>query len=87
MVDLVQKTFREFTIADDESHSSGNRASLTCDLLLVAFSKQIHSKTRIHTWGLSPGIQSKTRIKTRGLSPGFKTACKTPDVAQAVEKS
>jgi hypothetical protein len=26
-------------------------------MLLVAFSKQIHSKTRIHTQGLSPGIQ------------------------------
>ena len=54
MVDLAQKTFRDFTIDDDESHSQGSRASLTCDLLLAAFSKQIHSKTRIHTRGLSP---------------------------------
>ena len=49
VVDLVQKTFRECTIADDESHSQGIRASLTCDLLRAAFSKQIHCKTRIHT--------------------------------------
>ena len=40
-------------------------------MLLAAFSKQIHSKTRIHTWGLSPGIQSKTRIHTQGLSPSL----------------
>ncbi len=62
MVDLVQKTFRECTIDDDESHSQGSRASLTCDLLLAAFSKQIHSKTRIHTRGQSPGF-------LQGLSP------------------
>jgi len=28
---------------------------MACDLLLAAFSKQIHSKTRVHTQGLSPG--------------------------------
>ena len=61
-MDLVQKTFRECTIDDDESHSQGSRASLTCDLLLAAFSKQIHSKTRIHTRGQSPGF-------LQGLSP------------------
>ena len=49
VVDLVQKTFRECTIDDDESHSQGSRASVACDLLLAAFSKQIHSKTRINT--------------------------------------
>ena len=62
MVDLVQKSFRECTIDDDESHSQGSRASLTCDLLLAAFSKRIHSKTRIHTRGQSPGF-------LQGLSP------------------
>ena len=60
VVDLVQKTFREFTIADEEPHFQGGRASLACDLLLAAFSKQIHSKKRIHTQGLSPGIWIKT---------------------------
>jgi hypothetical protein len=59
---LVQKTFRECTIDDDESHSQGSRASLTCDLLLAEFSKQIHSQTRIHTRGQSPGF-------LQGLSP------------------
>ena len=54
VVDLVQKTFCEFTIADDESHFQGSRASLVCDLPLAAFSKQIDRKTRIHTQGLSP---------------------------------
>ena len=55
---MAQKTFRDFTIDDDESHSQGSRASLTCDLLLAAFSKQIHSKTRIHTRGLSPRLRA-----------------------------
>ena len=59
---MVQKTFREFTIADDESHSQGSRVSVACDLLLTAFSKQIHSKTRIHTRGQSLGF-------LQGLSP------------------
>jgi len=62
VVDLVQKTFRECTIADAEPYSQGIRASLTCDLLLAAFSKQIHCETRIHTQGLSPGF-------LQGLSP------------------
>jgi hypothetical protein len=48
VVDLAQKTFCEFTIADDESHFQGSRASLVCDLPLAAFSKQIQSKTRLH---------------------------------------
>jgi hypothetical protein len=60
VVDLVQKTFREFTIADDESHFQGSRASLVCDMLLVAFSKEIARKTRIHTWGLSPTYTQNT---------------------------
>jgi hypothetical protein len=67
VVDLVQKTFREFTIADDESHFQGSRASLVCDLLLATFSKEIARKTRIHTWGLSP---TNTR-KNSGTVPGF----------------
>ena len=67
MVDLVQKNFREFTIADDESHSLSSRASLACDLQLAATSREITRKTRVHTRGLSP---TNTQ-KTRGLSPGF----------------
>jgi len=60
VVDLVQKTFREFTIADEEPHFQGSRASLACDLLLAAFSKQIHSKKRIHTQGLSLIVPHKS---------------------------
>ena len=56
VVDLVQKTFRECTIADAEPYSQGSRARLSYDLLLAAFSKQIHCETRIHTQGLSPGF-------------------------------
>ena len=71
MVDLVQKSFRECTIDDDESHSQGSRASLTCDLLLAAFSKQIHSKTRIHTRGQSPGfLQASKSIAKHAYIPG-----------------
>jgi hypothetical protein len=75
VVDLAQKTFCEFTIADHESHFQGSRASLVCDLPLATFSKEIARKTRMHTRGLSPTNTQKTRglslQKTRGLSLGF----------------
>jgi hypothetical protein len=75
VVDLVQKTFREFTIADEEPHFQGGRASLTCDLLLAAFSKQIHSKTRVHTQGLSPSLSqinpSQNTHSNSGTVPEF----------------
>jgi hypothetical protein len=75
VVDLAQKTFREFTIADDESHSQGSRASLGCDLLYAAFSKQIHSKTRVHTRGLSPSLSqinpSQNTYSNSGTVPEF----------------
>ena len=54
VVNLVQKTFRDFTTDIDESHSLSSRASLAYDLLLAATSKEITRKTRVHTWGLSP---------------------------------
>jgi hypothetical protein len=54
VVDLVQKTFRECTIADEESDSQGIHASLTCDLQLHATNREIARDARIHTQGLSP---------------------------------
>ena len=70
VVDLVQKTFRECTIADAEPYSQGSRARLSYDLLLAAFSKQIHCETRIHTRGLSPGFLQglSLRLLTKGLA-------------------
>ncbi len=62
VVNLVQKTFRDFTTDIDESHSLSSRASLAYDLLLAATSKEITRKTRVHTQGLSPGF-------LQGLSP------------------
>ena len=67
MVDLVQKTFRDFTTDIDESHSLSSRASLAYDLLLAATSKEITRKTRVETRGLSP---TNTR-KNLGTVPEF----------------
>ena len=66
MVDLVQKTFRDFTTDIDESHSLSSRASLAYDLLLAATSREIARKTCVHTWGLSPSF-----LAYLGTVPGF----------------
>jgi hypothetical protein len=44
---------------------------MACDLLLAAFSKQIHRKTRVHTRDCPQVFNSKTRIHTQGLSPSL----------------
>jgi hypothetical protein len=72
VVDLAQKTFCEFTIADHESHFQGSRASLVCDLPLATFSKEIARKTRMHTRGLSPDF-------LQGLSPSLSRAYRSTE--------
>ena len=67
VVDLVQKTFRECTIADEESHSYGTGARLEGDLQLHATNREIARDARIHTQGLSP---TKTH-KNLGTVPEF----------------
>ena len=48
---------------------------MACDLLLAAFSKQIHSKTRVHTQGLSPSLPqinpSQNTYSNSGTVPEF----------------
>jgi hypothetical protein len=76
VLDLVQKTFRDFTTDIDESHSQSGRASLAYDLLLAVLSKEITRKIRVYTQGLSPTNTHKnsgtvpefSRIHTQGLS-------------------
>ena len=70
VLNLAQKTFRDFTIADDESHSLSSRASLAYDLLLAATSKEITRKTRVHTWGLSPGNTPGNRSQNTRRNSG-----------------
>ena len=70
VVNLVQKTFRECTTDIDESHSLSSRASLAYDLLLAATSKEITRKTRVHTWGLSPGKTPGNRSQNTRRNSG-----------------
>ena len=68
-----KKTFRDFTTDIDESHSLSSRASLACDLLLAATSREIARKTCVHTWGLSPsflGHSGRQIIGRRGEISG-----------------
>jgi hypothetical protein len=86
VVDLAQKTFCEFTIADHESHFQGSRASLVCDLPLAASSKQIDRKTRVETRGLSPDSSLTKRTYKLGDSPRVSTGVKTGSQRRSVDR-